>query len=336
MVIRRKKHNTKFDRKIKIEHTGFYPYLQDYLEARLLKGYSAETNKRHDSMLRQFIGWCDDRSLNDPKEITKPILELYRKHLFYREKSNGQPLSFSAQHIALSTLRTFFKWLTKENYLLYNPASELELPKRPKKLPHAVLSVEDISSILNEPDIEKEEGIRDRTIMEILYGCGLRRNELIHLSVFDVDLKRKLLVVKGGKGNKDRVLPVGELVLQWLEKYLEDVRPLLLTHQDEITLFLTDYGEAYTGSTLGRMVKKHIKQAGIEITGSCHLFRHSMATHMLENGADIRYIQVMLGHEDLNTTQIYTQVSVEKLREVHKATHPFKASKINEIDGSIH
>lgn len=329
MALRKKQHNHRWNKKLPIEHTGFFPYLQRYLEAILLKGFSQETHNRHESHVRRFAVWGDERGLGCPKTITKPILERYRKHLFYSRKSNGEPLSFHSQQVMLSSLKSFFKWLTEENYLLYNPASELKLPKAPKHLPRTILSIETIQGLLNQPALSTPSGVRDRTILELLYSCGLRRTELADLKVFDVDLKRGILSIRSGKGGKHRVLPIGESALCWLDKYLSDTRDQLTSPLDDDRLFMTDYGEPFNGNILGRIVKKYMKQANIDATGSCHLLRHAMATHMLENGADIRFIQAMLGHDDLNSTEIYTRVSVEKLREIHRATHPAKMESVH-------
>lgn len=322
MAIRRKHHNHRWNKKQPIEHTGFFPYLQRYLEAILLRGFSQETHTRHDSHVRRFAVWCEARGLDTPQEITKPILERYRKYLFYYRKSDGEPLSFNSQQVMLSSLKSFFKWLTEENYLLYNPASELKLPKPPRKLPRTILSEATVRDLMNQPDMSTPDGVRDRTLLEVLYSCGLRRTELANLKIYDIDKKRAVLVVQEGKGGKDRILPLGERTLNWLTRYLDDVRDQLTGPLDDDRLFITDYGEPFNGGILGRLVKKYLKQAGIDVIGSCHLLRHAMATHMLEHGADIRFIQAMLGHDDLNSTQIYTQVSVEKLREIHQATHP--------------
>ena len=146
----------------------------------------------------------------------------------------------------------------------------------------------------------------------------------INLKEHDIDHARKTVFVKEGKNNQDRYLPLGQRALHWIQKYQREVRDHLLINHQEQHLFLTDYGEAFKGSYLGHLVKRYIQQAGITVPGSCHLFRHAMATHMLENGADIRFIQVMLGHADLSTTEIYTRVSIEKLREIHTARHPAK------------
>nr|XP_061809046.1 tyrosine recombinase XerC 2-like [Nerophis lumbriciformis] len=321
-MLRRKKTIGPRERKRPIEHTGFYPYLRHYLEATAIKGYSQDTRDRHDSHIRRFAAWAAERGLDAPNQVTKPILERYRKHLYYSRKTNGEPLSFSSQQVMLSSLKSFFRWLAQENHLLYNPASELQLPKPPKQLPRTILSQEDIATILQQPDLDTPNGLRDRVIMECFYGTGLRRTELAKLKDYDVDLKRRVLVVREGKGNKDRVLPLGERLADWLRRYTENCRDQLRGPADDERLFITDYGEPFTGGLLGTLVKRYLRAAGIDVVGSCHLFRHAMATHMLENGADIRFIQVMLGHEEITSTAIYTRVSVEKLRDIHTATHP--------------
>jgi integrase/recombinase XerD len=224
----------------------------------------------------------------------------------------------------LTPIKSFFKWLTQENYLLYNPASELVLPKKPKALPRVVLSVEQVLHILEQPDINTASGLRDRAILEVLYATGIRRAELTQLYHYDIDQARQTVLVREGKYNKDRYLPLGARAFQWVNRYRFEVRDSLLLDHKEPHLFLTDYGEPFNGSYLGALVKRYIAQAEIKVTGSCHLLRHAMATHMLENGADIRYIQSMLGHSDLSTTEIYTRVSIEKLQQIHAATHPAK------------
>ena len=322
MALRRKKHNVRTRVKRVIEHNGFYPYFSRYLESNAVQGISVDTIKRRDSALRRFIAWCDERGLDDPREITKPILERYQRHLYYYRKSDGEPLSVGSQQVLLTPLKSFFKWLTQENYLLYNPASELVLPKKPKGLPRSILSIDEVLHILEQPDITRAEGLRDRALLEVLYATGIRRSELINLCEHDIDSTRQSLLVKEGKHKKDRYLPLGARALQWIQTYQRDVREQLLIDHRETHLFLTDYGEPFKGSYLGHLVKGYIEQAGINTPGSCHLFRHAMATHMLENGADIRFIQTMLGHSDLSTTEIYTRVSIEKLRAIHAATHP--------------
>ncbi|MET1256643.1 site-specific tyrosine recombinase XerC [Aliikangiella maris] len=328
MVLRTKHHNQSTRQQIPIEHNGIYPYLVRYLDWLLVKGYSVETKKSRDNALRTFIEWCDQRDIQQPQDVTKPILERYQRHLFYYRKDNGKPIAFSTQKSLLQSVKGFFKWLTQQNYLLYNPASEIQMPKAPKRLPKTILSVEQIKSIIHQPDTSTPQGIRDRAILELLYSTGIRRMELCNLKIHELNLERKTVLILG-KGSKERMLPIGQSAITWLVKYLDDVRPQLCLALEETSFFLTDYGEAYTGSVLGWLVKNTMKNAGIHIEGSCHLFRHAMATHMLENGSDIRFIQAMLGHSELSTTEIYTKVSVEKLREIHSVTHPAEKSDRN-------
>ena len=286
MALRRKKHNSRTRFKRVIEHNGFYPYFARYIESNQVQGVSKDTIRRRDSALRRFIEWCDERGLDDPRSITKPMLERYQRYLYHYRKDDGEPLSMGSQNVILTPIKSFFKWLTQENYLLYNPASELILPKKPKGLPRNILTTDEVVSILEQPDIRTQQGVRDRTILEVLYSTGIRRSELTHLCEHDIDHARQTLFVKEGKNNKDRYLPLGERALQWVQRYQREVRGDLLVDHQEQRLFLTDYGESFNGGYLGNLVKRYIEQADIKVLGSCHLFRHAMATHMLENGAD--------------------------------------------------
>lgn len=308
---------------IAIEHTAFYPYFQRYNETMQVRNYSANTLQRRESNLRRFIAWCDDRSIATPQEVTKPILESYQRHLFYYRQDNGEPLGVSTRNHYISDIKQFFKWLTQDNYLLYNPASELIVPRQSPSLP-PVLTPEEIENLIASINTNTPQGLRDRAIVEVLYSTGIRRVELCNLKLQDVSLARLTLYVRNGKGGKDRLLPLGARAAMWLNNYLQDVRPKLVINERDPSLFLNDYGEAFSDNKLGDKVKRHLKNSGITAPGSCHLLRHAMATHMLENGADIRYIQAMLGHADLGTTQIYTHVSIRKLQEIHTATHPAK------------
>ncbi|MBC8554038.1 MAG: site-specific tyrosine recombinase XerC [Candidatus Brocadiales bacterium] len=321
-MIRRKPKYSYKSKQPDISHSGFYPYLQKHLEWMKVKGFSEETNSRRKSNLSKFIHWCDQQELKQPQEITKPIVETYQRYLFYYRKPDGKPLTFSSQNVLISSVKAFFKWMTQENHLLYNPASEVIAPKRPKHLPRNILSLDEVNHILKQPNTKSAQGIRERSMLELLYSTGIRRLELCHLQVYDVDHKRLALFVYEGKGKKDRILPIGKRAYEWLKRYLDEVRPNLLTLKAKDSLYITDYGDPYQCNTLNTMVRKLLDRAGIEKKGCCHLFRHAMATHMLENGADIRFIQAMLGHSDLNSTQIYTHVSIEKLKAIHQATHP--------------
>ena len=297
-------------------------HLPRYLQSIEVKNYSEDTIANRYADLITFTDWAKDRSLNTPESITKLHLESYQRHIWRHRKHNGKPLGISTQRQRLGSVKDLFKYLTKNNHIPANPASELELPRAEKRLPQQALSLTEIKTILNHPDITDPLGIRDRAILELLYSSGIRRTELTNLQLTDLNQERQTLQIIQGKGNKDRVVPVGDSTLKWLEKYLNDVRPKLLINATEKAFFLTSYGEKFHPDVLSRQVSKHIQQAEIGRPGSCHLLRHTCATHMLEGGADIRFIQQLLGHAKLETTSIYTHVSIEQLKAVHQETHP--------------
>lgn len=286
------------------------------------KNYSERTVENREDALRLFIGWAHERGLTRPQEISKPILERYQRHLFLYRKANGEPLSTRSQHVRTTPIRALFKWLARQNHILYNPASDLELPRMERRLPRHVLNIREVETVLSVPDLATPIGIRDRAMLETLYSTGIRRMELINLTLTDIDADRGTLMVRQGKGKKDRMIPIGERALAWIGKYRDDVRPDLACGQDDGTLFLTTLGEAFVPNRMTQLVRDYVNAADIGKRGSCHLFRHTMATLMLENGADIRFIQAMLGHAELSTTQIYTQVSIRMLKQIHSATHP--------------
>ncbi len=302
--------------------SGMQPYVVRFLEWSGVMGLSEQTVISRKRALDRFMTWCNDRELDRPQDITKPILERYRRHLFHYRKTNGDPLSFATQQQRLIPIKAFFKWLSKENYILYNPASELELPKVHKRLPKAILSAEEVERVLNQTLLHGDLGIRDRAIIETLYSSGIRRMELVNLTLYDIDFINGTLMVREGKGKKDRMVPLGQRACRWVERYRDEIRPGLVIEPDDGTLFLHETGESLKKNRLTDLVKKHIAAAGIDKPGACHLFRHSMATLMLDNGADIRHIQAILGHSQLSTTEIYTQVAIRKLKAVHALTHP--------------
>ncbi len=219
-------------------------------------------------------------------------------------------------------MRLFFQWLARTNVIETNPASEIEMPRVEKRLPKHVLTARGADLVISQPNISDALGIRDRAILELLYSTGMRRAELCAIEIFDVDTERGTALIQQGKGKKDRVVPIGERACRWIEKYLADVRPVLAPATSEHALFVSHEGERFTPDFLSRLVRTYVERAEIGKAGSCHLFRHAMATLMLENGADIRFIQMMLGHANLETTEIYTHVSIRKLKEIHAATHP--------------
>ncbi len=293
-----------------------------YVEWLAEKNYSPATVEQSVRYLGLFFDWCEARELHRPVDITRPVLERHLRYLFHLRRDNGQPLSFSSQVRRMVPVKAFFRWLTRQNVILSNPASDLELPKVEQRLPKYVLSVDEVEKVLAVPDIETAHGLRDRAMMEVLYSTAIRRAELQRLSVFDVDRARGTLRIQQGKGKKDRVVPIGARALAWVEKYLESVRSDLLVGPSEEHLFLSSTGEPMLLDVLSTTVRRYITRADIGKKGGCHLFRHTAATLMLENGAELRYIQELLGHAQVTTTEMYTRVSIRKLKRIHEETHP--------------
>lgn len=287
-----------------------------------LRNYSEQTISSRGTYLRTFATWCEERSLMAPAEVTRPVLERYRAHLYARRKSNGEPLSFRSQYLFLHAVRMFFSWLVRQGRLGANPASELEMPRLEWRLPKAVLTAEEAELVMRQPNLLDPLGLRDRAVLEVLYSTGIRRSELVGLRVWDVDAQRGTLFIRQGKGKRDRVVPIGERALAWVERYRLEVRPLLVYDPAEEHLFLSKRGDPIRPVQLGVAVTDHLAAAGLDGRGSCHLFRHTCATLMLEGGADVRFVQEMLGHASIVSTQVYTRVSITKLKQVHAATHP--------------
>jgi integrase/recombinase XerD len=294
-----------------VRNTTLAALLEKHLEDLAARNYSEYTIKGRRVHIGFFLDWCDERGLAEPVEITRTVLESYQRHVFHYRKKNGEPLSFTGQHDRLP-LRVWFKWMARQHYILHNPASELELPRIGFRLPKAVLTAAEAEQVL-----AQAENLRDRAILEVLYSTGMRRLELVSLRVWDLDLERATVIIRQGKGKKDRIIPLGDRAAAWVRKYLEEERA---PKAGDIVFPLSlDY--------LTEMVRGYVDAAGIGKRGACHLFRHTMATLMLEGGADIRFIQAMLGHADLKTTQIYTHVAIRQLQEIHRATHPARLPK---------
>ena len=286
------------------------------------RNYSERTLQMNQGALRQFLGWAEERDLRKPEQFTKVHLESFQSYLWRWQKANGEPLGISTQRQRLGAIQRLFSHLCKTNHILANPASELELPrKKQRQLPKG-LNQQELKDLMNVPDVSDPLGVRERAMLETLYATAVRRSELINLDVEDVDLIARTVHVREGKGGKNRLVPIGQRAVDWLQKYLQKTRPQLMVESTEKALFISGYGERLSSGYLGNWMKKTLRSAGIEKHGCCHLLRHSCATHMLENGADIRLIQQFLGHERLDTTSIYTQVAITHLQEIYKQTHP--------------
>ncbi|MGM9561412.1 MAG: site-specific tyrosine recombinase XerD [Phascolarctobacterium sp.] len=235
-------------------------------------------------------------------------------------KQAGRSASTIARKLA--SIKAFYRFLTAERYIRRDPAEVLEAAQRGLHLPK-FLSVQEVDNLLNEPNLGTLEGYRDKTMLETLYATGMRVSELVSVPVQNVDLKMQYLIVMG-KGSKERMLPLGRTALKYLERYLHVVRPQLLHGKPEAAkeLFVTSWGGAMTRQRVNELIEEYAKSAGITKRVTPHMLRHSFATHLLNNGTDLRVVQELLGHADISTTQIYTHLDMERLREVYDKTHP--------------
>lgn len=301
---------------------GFCRAIAEWLEWLEVHGYAPQTVLDRSWNLANFVAWAALRGITRPAEVTLPVLEAYQRHVAGRRKPDGMPLSRSTQEKAIVPLRLFFAWCTKSHRILYNPASELVLPRKTHPLPTATLSAEEAEVVLALPDTGSPLGLRDRAMLECLYATAMRRGELVGLDLADVDLARRYLTLRQTKNRFDRVVPTGERAAAWLSAYLDRSRPQLVIGEDPGAVFLAANGERLGVKWLSGQVHHYLAASGVGKPGSCHLFRHSAATLMLEGGADVRYVQELLGHRNLSSTHLYTRVAPERLAAVHLATHP--------------
>lgn len=289
--------------------------IKDYLRSlRIEQGLAENTLTSYRRDLQQFITWLQAQQLTQfPEDST--IVSAYLQSL----QQAGKAASSRAR--AVSTLRHFYRWLENHDELQKNPMATIPSPKRGRSLPMA-LSMAEVDALLAVPDLKTVLGRRDRAILEVMYATGLRVSELIHLKIADLHLDLGLLKTIG-KGNKERLLPVGEVAIKYLQLYLDESRPQLIKSQHYVaTLFLNFRGQGLSRQAIWKMIKRDIAQAGIKKDVTPHTLRHSFATHLLENGADLRVVQELLGHSDISTTQIYTHITQKRLLTVYQKAHP--------------
>lgn len=255
----------------------------------------------------------------------KNVVDLSQDHIeqLIRQKSQEGYAGSSINRL-LSTLRQFFKFLLREKQIDTNPMTLIEGAKTGKVLPK-VLSLDQVSAIIEVPDIHTPHGLRDRAIFEVMYATGLRVSELTHLLLSELHIDLGFIQTVG-KGNRERLVPLGDEAVYWTRRYLETVRPTfvraLKSQQAPAEVFLTQRGKAFTRQGIWKNLNKYVKQAGIPFRVSPHMLRHSFATHLLENGADLRMVQELLGHVDISTTQIYTHISNYRLQEIYRKNFP--------------
>lgn len=309
----------------------------DYLQSLVLKNYSPLSVRQMGQSLRIFLFWAKAHGIETPADVETATFENYKAYLStgYVSRKGGQ-LAVGTIITRLFNVQNWFDWMKRKGVIYANPTAAVQLPKTVKRLPHGVLRPDEIRLVMAQPNIRTLLGYRDRTMMEVLYATGLRAAELMALKVADMDLKRKVLRVRHGKGGKDRFAPLSTPCCRFLDRYLSEIRPELLkdlrpygnnwaakTGTGGDFVFVSIYGGPFSSTWLGEIMRRYLLKAGITRPVSpVHGFRHSVATHLLENGMDVRYVQVLLGHENINSTQIYTHVERATLQRRLKECHP--------------
>lgn len=309
-------------------HEKQQPALSDYLPAYLSdlaeRNFSGETIYGRRKEILGFLSFCTERSIVSPVEITVSFMERYAKYETSRiSEATGRRLSTVTAIHSLSTIRSFLGYLVRKQAMLFNPALEVELPKMGRRLPRNVLSAIEVERMMLVPDIKDPVGLRNRAILELLYSTGMRRGELARLDLADIDFAGGTVFIRQAKGLTDRIAPAGERALLWVSKYIAEARPGLPGSEKLSALFLSAiHHRGLSAGSVSEIVSDIKTAAGIEKSGAAHMLRHTAATLMLENGADVRYVQQFLGHKELNSTQRYTHVAIRALHDVHAKTHP--------------
>lgn len=291
----------------------------------LATNYAVRTREEYDRSVRDFVEWlARETEIESINEALPRHLHQYQMALCQgRAKEEGGMLSVSTQAKRLSAIKTWFEWMASEQLLAFNPARALVMPKVPRSLPRDVLTQEEARMLLESTPIEKAGDVRDRAMLEVLYGSGIRREELLSLTIYDADLAQGSLRIELGKGRQTRIVPLTRSAIAALKLYLEEVRPQWASQAGGTVLFVSSRsGRALSDNDLLRIVRKAAKRAGIKKHVTPHTLRHSCATHLLQEQADIRQIQKLLGHRKLSTTEIYTHVEISDLAGVIARCHP--------------
>lgn len=283
-------------------------------DLRIERGLADNTLASYHQDLKTFLAFLSAQRITDLNRVDQLVILAFLK----QQKQAGRARNTTTRMV--TTLRRFFRYLVANDYLTVDPMAEITTPKRHQPLP-AVLTVSEVNALLAAPNTADKYGLRDRTILEVLYATGLRVSELVHLKLADLHLEMGLIQTLG-KGNKERIIPIGDVAMDWLDLYLTKSRPLLLKKKRSEFLFLNSRADGLSRQSVWLKLQKYVAAAGIQKHVTPHTLRHSFATHILENGADLRIVQELLGHSDISTTQIYTHISQKRLAEVYNKTHP--------------
>lgn len=292
-----------------------YPLIEPFLEYLWLeRGVSNNTQAAYGTDLRQLAEWLAAQDIS----LQAATIDHLVAYLGHRHAKGASARSMAR---ALSTLRRFYRYLLREKIVQTDPTALLESPKVGRSLP-ATLSEQDVDILIDAPDVSTSEGLRDRAMLELLYATGLRVSELVGLQLDEMNLQMGVVRVTG-KGGKDRLVPMGEPAVDWLERYLAEARPALMRGRGPVDeVFVTRRGSGMTRQAFWYLIKKHAAHGGISKHLSPHTLRHAFATHLVNHGADLRVVQMLLGHSDISTTQIYTHVAQARLQALHEAHHP--------------
>lgn len=295
--------------------TSWTDLVDDFMSRLVIdQGSSPNTLDAYSRDLLNFVDFADKHRLADPEDINPNHILEWLKSL----RDSG--LSARSTARKLSALRSFFRFLTEEYSLKSTPLAVINNPKIGDYLPR-VLSVSEVDALLEQPDVTRPIGLRDRALLEVTYACGLRASEAVGLKLNQVDTKLGYVRIIG-KGNKERIVPMGEIAIEWLTRYLKSGRPKFLGKRASYFIFVGRAGRPITRQRFWQLIKQYSRSAGINRDISPHILRHSFATHLLERGADLRVVQMLLGHADISTTQIYTHLDIEHLRTIHRKYHP--------------
>lgn len=293
---------------------------RSYLE---IKNYSPHTIYQQFSTLHIFFRFLAETKQEDLIAVTTSTLHDFQHWHFYQPTCTGTARSITYQNRAVVAIKGLFKFLAQENLIGRNPAEAIAYAREPQTLPRNILTPQEARKIIEAPDVQTALGYRDRTILEVLYATGIRKLELMNLCLQDVNLEEELLRINSGKGAKDRVVPLTAIACSFLESYRNAIRPKLLgSRLTTNRLFLSLRGLPIARNTLGAVVTKYARLAGIKKNVTCHLWRHSCATHLLQNKANLRHVQEILGHRSLATTERYLHLTITDLKEAHRRHHP--------------
>jgi len=302
-------------------------WIDDYVDQRRAEGLMDTTATLLHYRLNLFSMWLRRYCRSDIRRLTPAQLRafavwLMTKYRSTRGRGKGKNLCRHSVRQTLISICRFLSWLTEEGRLLINPAAGFEIMKPADRLPCDILTRREIKRLLAAPDALTPASIRERAMMELLYGTGIRRQELYNLDVSDLDLSRGVIFVRQGKGRKDRVTPMGRTATEAVARYMSHARLKPATSPVEPALFVNDWGRRVNRNAINRILEKCTRRCNIKRRVTAHMIRHTVATHMLENGANVRVVQEMLGHARLDSTQIYTRVTIPHLRQVHADKHP--------------